>query len=124
MLKIDTLGILLSYFYGGMPPFYSRRSSDYISTSNWCLKIRFQRQPRVTQVVIGHHGVVADFLNTKYCHGIMFFLRPGKVSIFGEKAASTLPGHPGGENLWAVASRLIVEEKIRDFRLLLKQFYI
>ena len=104
--------------------FYSRRSSDSISMSNWCLEIGFQRQPRVTQVVIGHHGVVADFLNTKYCHGIMFFLRSGKVSIFGEKAASTLPGHPGGENLWAVASRLIVEEKIWDFRLLLKQFYI
>ena len=43
---------------------------------------------------------------------------------FWRKSTSTLPGHPGGENLWAVASRLIVEEKIRNFRLLLKQFYI
>lgn len=31
--------------------------------------------------------------------------------IFGEKAASVPPGHPGGENLWAVAFRVIVDEK-------------
>ena len=45
--------------------------------------------------------------------------RPKKVSIFGEKAASMPPGHPGGENLWAMVFRLIVGERTRNFRLLL-----
>lgn len=31
--------------------------------------------------------------------------------VFGEKAVSTPPGYPGGENLWAAVFRLIVEEK-------------
>ena len=33
------------------------------------------------------------------------------------------PGYPVGENLWAVAFRLIVEEKTWDFLLLSVQFY-
>lgn len=33
------------------------------------------------------------------------------------------PGYPVGENLWAAAFRLIVEEKTRDFLLLSVQFY-
>ena len=65
--------------------------------SNWCLEIGFQRQPRVTQVVIGHNGVVADFLNTKYCHGITSFRRPGKVFIFGEKAPLRYLDTPEGK---------------------------
>lgn len=32
------------------------------------------------------------------------------------------PGHPGGENLWAAAFRLIVREKALDFRPLSVQF--
>ena len=43
--------------------------------------------------------------------------------VFGEKMASILLGHPGGENLWAAAFRLIVEEKTWDFLLLSVQFY-
>lgn len=38
------------------------------------------------------------------------FQRSEKVLVFGEKVASMPPGYPGGENLWAVAFRLIVEE--------------
>ena len=75
----------------------------------------FQRQPRIPQVVVGHHRVIAGFLNAKYRHGITSFRRSGKVFILGEKAASVPPGHPGGENLWAVAFRVIVDEKIWDF---------
>ena len=45
----------------------------------------FQRQPCVAQVVVGHHRVVADFLNAKYRHVITSFRRFEKVFIFGEK---------------------------------------
>ena len=38
----------------------------------------FQRQPRVAQVVVGHHRVVAGFLNVEYCHGITSFRRSKK----------------------------------------------
>ena len=48
----------------------------------------FQRQPRVAQVVVGHHRVVAGFLNAKYRHGITSLRRLGKVLVFGEKAVS------------------------------------
>jgi len=74
-------------------------------------------------VVVGHHRVVAGFLNAKYRRGITPFRRSGKVFVFGENTASTPPGHPGGENLWARAFRLIVDEKMWDFRLLLEQFW-
>ena len=70
----------------------------------------FQGQPRVAQVVVRHHRVIAGFLNAKYRHLITSFRRPEKVFVFGKKAASMPPGCPGGENLWAVAFRLIVEE--------------
>ena len=43
--------------------------------------------------------------------------------VFEEKTASIPLGHPGGENLWAAAFRLIVEEKTWDFLLLSVQFY-
>ena len=59
----------------------------------------FQRQPRVAQVVVGHHRVVTGFLNAKYSHSITSLRRSGKVFVFGENTASTPPGHPGGENL-------------------------
>ena len=62
----------------------------------------FRGQPRISQVVVGHHRIVAGFLNAKYRHDITSFRRFGKVFVFGEKATSTLPGHPGGENLWTV----------------------
>jgi hypothetical protein len=45
------------------------------------------------------------------------------VFVFEEKTASIPLGHPGGENLWAAAFRLIVEEKTWDFLLLSVQFY-
>lgn len=73
--------------------------------------------------MVGHHRVVAGFLNTKYRHQITSFRRSEKVLVFGEKVASMPPGHPGGENLWAVTFRLIVEEGTWDFRLLLGQFF-
>lgn len=82
----------------------------------------FQRQPRVAQVVVRHHRVVAGFLNTKYRYVITSFRRSAKVFVFGEKATSMPPGHSGGENLWAAAFRLIVEEKTWDFRLLSRHF--
>ena len=71
----------------------------------------FQRQPCVAQVVVGHHRIVAGFLNTKYRHSITSFRRFGKVLIFRENAASMPSGHPGGENLRAAVFQLIVEEK-------------
>jgi hypothetical protein len=40
------------------------------------------------------------------------------VFVFGENVASMPPGYPGGENLWAVAFWLFVEEKASHFRLL------
>mgnify|MGYP000010672521 CR=1 FL=1 len=75
----------------------------------------FQRQPRIAQVVVGHHRVVTGFLNAKYRHSITSFRRFGKVFILGEKTASTLPGHPGEESLWVAAFSLIVEENHRIF---------
>ena len=78
----------------------------------------FQGQPRVAQVVVGHHRVVAGFLNAKYRHIITSLRRSGKVFVFGEKAASMPPGYPGGENLWAGDFRLTVEEKTEHLRLL------
>ena len=71
----------------------------------------FQRQSRIAQVVVGHHRVVTGFLNAKYRHGITSFRRLGKVFVFGKKAASMLLGYSRGENLWAVAFRLIAAEK-------------
>ena len=71
----------------------------------------FQRQPCVAQVVVGHHRVVAGFLNAKYRHVITSLWRSGKVLVFGEKVASMPPGHPGGENRWVVTFRLIAGEK-------------
>ena len=82
----------------------------------------FQRQPRVAQVVVGHHRVVAGFLNAKYRHGITSFRRLGKVFVFGEKTASMPPLYPGGENLWAAAAQPIVAEGTWDFRLLSRWF--
>ena len=82
----------------------------------------FQRQSRIAQVVVGHHRVVTGFLNAKYRHGITSFRRPNKVLIFGKKAASMLPGYPGGENLWAGNFRLTAEEKTLDFQPLSVQF--
>lgn len=70
----------------------------------------FQRQPRIPQVVVGHYRIVAVFFNAKYRHHITSFRRSKKVSIFGGKAASMPPGYPGGENLWAVVFRLIVDK--------------
>ena len=70
----------------------------------------FQGQLCVAQVVVGHHRVVAGFLNAKYRHGITSFRRSEKVLVFGEKTASIPLGHPGGENLWAVAVKPIAEE--------------
>ena len=78
----------------------------------------FQGQPRIAQVVVRHHRVVAGFLNAKYRHVITSLRRSGKVLVFGEKVASMPPGHPGGENLWAATFRLVVGEEILDFRLL------
>ena len=82
----------------------------------------FQRQPRVAQVVVGHHGVVAGFLNAKYCHHITSFRCFEKVFVFREKTVSTSPGCPGGENLWAVTFWLVVGGETLDFRLLSAQF--
>ena len=73
-------------------------------------------------MVVGHHRVVAGFLNAKYRHVITSLRRSEKVFVFGEKTVSTLPGYPGGKNLWAVAFWLTVEEKIWDFRLLSERF--
>ena len=81
----------------------------------------FQGQPRVAQVVVGHHRVVAGFLNTKYRHGITSFRLSGKVFVFVEKTASMPPGYPEGENLWAAAFRLIVEENTLSFGFLFEQ---
>ena len=47
-------------------------------------------------MVVGHHRVVAGFLNAKYRHGITSLRRLEKVFVFGENAASMLPGHSGG----------------------------
>ena len=82
----------------------------------------FQRQPRIPQVVVGHHRVVSGFFNAKYRHVITSFRRSGKVLVFGEKMASMSPGHLGWGNLWAVAFRLIGEEKTWDFRLISVHF--
>ena len=82
----------------------------------------FQGQPRVAQVVVGHYRIVGGFLNTKYRHINTSLRRSGKVFVFGEKTASILLGHPGGENLWAGGFRLTVGEKTWDFRLLSCQF--
>ena len=85
----------------------------------------FQRQPRVAQVVVGHHRVVAGFLNAKYRHQVTSFRRSGKVFVFGEKTASMLTRYPGGKNLWAAAFRLIVGKKhgtFDSFRYILKQW--
>ena len=60
--------------------------------------------------MVGHYRVVAGFLNAKYRHNLTSFRRFVKVLIFGEKAASTPPEYPGGENLWAVVFRLIVDK--------------
>ena len=78
----------------------------------------FQGQPRIPQVVVGHHRVVAGFLNAKYRHSITSFRRSGKVFVFGKKTASMPLGHLGGKNLWAATFRLIVNEKTWDFHLL------
>ena len=75
-------------------------------------------------MVVGHHRVVAGFLNAKYRHGITSFRRSGKVFVFGEKSASTPPGYPGEEKLWAAVFRLIVGEKTLDFRLLSEHFCV
>lgn len=72
-------------------------------------------------MVVGHHRVVAGFLKAKYRHVITSFRRSEKVLVFGEKAVSMPSGHPGGENLWAAAFRLIAGDKILDFRLALGQ---
>lgn len=82
----------------------------------------FQRQPRVAQVVVRHHRVVAGFLNTKYRHVITSLRRFGKVFVFGEKTASIPLGHPGGKNLWAGDFRLTAEGKTLDFQPLSVQF--
>ena len=82
----------------------------------------FQGQPRIAQVVVGHHRVVAGFLNAKDRHGITSFRRSEKVFVFGKKTVSMPPGHPGGENLWAAVFRLIMGEKALDFGLLSGQF--
>ena len=71
----------------------------------------FQGQASVAQVVVGHHRVVADFLNAKYRHVITSLRRSEKVFVLGGKTASMPSGHPGGENLWAVAFGLIRESK-------------
>ena len=55
----------------------------------------FQRQTRIAQVMVGHHRVVAGFLNAKYRHVITSLRRFGKVFILGEKTASMPPGYPG-----------------------------
>ena len=64
---------------------------------------------------VQHHPVAHIDTHMGHAAGITSFRRSGKVFILGEKAASVPPGHPGGENLWAVAFRVIVGEKIRDF---------
>ena len=74
----------------------------------------FQRQPRIAQVVVGHHRIATGFLNAKYRHGITSFRRSGKVLIFGEKVVSMPPEYPRKENLWVADSRLTVEEKTWD----------
>ena len=74
-------------------------------------------KPRVAQVVIGHHRVVAGFLNAKYRHLITSFRRSGKVFVFEEKTASMPPRCPRGENLWASAVQLIAGEKSEIFDL-------
>ena len=45
----------------------------------------FQRQPCVAQVVVGHHRVVAGFLNAKYRHHITSFRRSKIVLVFWGK---------------------------------------
>lgn len=82
----------------------------------------FQRQPRVAQMVVGHHRVVTGFLNAKYSHSITSLRRSGKVFVFGENTASTPPRCHRRENLWAAALRLIAGEETLDFRLLSGQF--
>ena len=72
--------------------------------------------------MVGHHRVVAGFLNAKYRHVITSFRRSEKVFVFGEKTASTPPVYPGGENLWAAAVQPIVAEGTWDFRLLSGRF--
>ena len=71
----------------------------------------FQGQPRIVQVMIGHHRVIAGFLNAKYRHDITSFRRSEKVFIFREKTVSTPSGYPGGENLWAESVQLIIKDK-------------
>ncbi len=44
----------------------------------------FQRQPRISQVVVGHHRVVAGFFNAKYRHGITSFRRSEKCCFSGK----------------------------------------
>ena len=61
----------------------------------------FQGQLHVAQVVVGHHCVIAGFLNAKYRHGITSLRRFEKVFVFGEKTPSMPPKYPGGEKLWA-----------------------
>ena len=59
---------------------------------------RFQRQPRVAQVVVCHHRVIAGFLNAKYRHDITSFQRFGKVFVFGGKRRSLYcPDTPEGK---------------------------
>ena len=54
----------------------------------------FEGQPRVAQVVVGHHRVVAGFLNAKYRHGITSFRRSLKVFVFGENRPLCRPDAP------------------------------
>ena len=75
----------------------------------------FQRQFRVAQVMVGHHRVVADFLNAKYRHVITSLRRSEKVFVFGKKAASMPPGCSERENLWAAFASLLWTKKHRIF---------
>ena len=82
----------------------------------------FQGQTRVAQVVVGHHRVIAGFLNAKYRHVITSFRRFKKVFVLGKSRPLYRSDTPQGENLWAVVFRLIVDKKTWDFRLLSGQF--
>ena len=57
----------------------------------------FQGQPCIPQVVVGHHRVVAGFLNAKYRYGITSFRRSEKVLFLGKRWPLCRPDTPKGK---------------------------
>ena len=88
MLKIDTLGISLSCFYGDIPPFYNHILSDSSSSSNWCLEIHILQSRQTRREAA---GVLLWLCRRNRRHWITPpFRRQGHA-----------PGPPPNPSLWA-----------------------